>query len=162
MLIDFSTVHSLELIQNLQNAKSTDCLFGLLNNTLTAMGARLLRSNILQPLTDVGTLNARLDALQEFTQHEEMFFQARQALKPFLDMDRVLTALIAIPVKPSLKNSEQAINNIIILKQSLSCVRPVYESLVLARSRLLVAIRDVCLPCFSFFFLLTARYGGCV
>lgn len=93
MLIDFSTVHSLELIQNLQNAKSADCLFGLLNNTLTAMGARLLRSNVLQPLTDVSTLNARLDALEEFTQHEEMFFQTRQALKPFLDMDRLLTAV---------------------------------------------------------------------
>lgn len=93
MLIDFSTVHSLELIQNLQNSKSTECLFGLLNNTLTAMGARLLRSNILQPLTDISTLNARLDALEEFTQHEEMFFQTRQALKPFLDMDRLLTAV---------------------------------------------------------------------
>lgn len=93
MLIDFSTVHSLELIQNLQNAKSADCLFGLLNNTLTAMGARLLRSNVLQPLTDVSTLNARLDALEEFTQHEEMFFQTRQALKQFLDMDRLLTAV---------------------------------------------------------------------
>ncbi|KAL0637754.1 MutS protein msh4 [Maublancomyces gigas] len=144
MLIDFSAVHSLELIQNLQNAKSADCLFGLLNNTLTAMGARLLRSNVLQPLTDVSTLNARLDALEEFTQHEEMFFQTRQALKPFLDMDRLLTALITIPVKPSLKHSEQSVNNIIILKQTLSCVIPVYESLASARSELLVVIRTLC------------------
>ncbi|RPA93986.1 hypothetical protein L873DRAFT_1837804 [Choiromyces venosus 120613-1] len=144
MLIDFSTVHSLELIQNLQNPKSTDCLFGLLNNTLTAMGARLLRASILQPLTDLSTLNARLDAVEEFTQHEEMFFQARQALKPFLDMDRLLTALITMPVKPSLKHSEQAINNIIILKQSLSFIAPVYDSLGSARSWLLVSIRNLC------------------
>lgn len=39
MLIDFSTVHSLELIQNFTNPKSMDSLFGLLNNTNTAMGA---------------------------------------------------------------------------------------------------------------------------
>lgn len=102
MLIDFSTVHSLELIQNLQNSKSNECLFGLLNNTLTAMGARLLRSNVLQPLTDVSTINARLDALEEFTEHEEMFFQTRQALKPFLDMDRLLTAVwLCILIKQS-------------------------------------------------------------
>ncbi|KAH8147392.1 uncharacterized protein LAJ45_08548 [Morchella importuna] len=144
MLIDFSTVHSLELIQNLQNAKSTECLFGLLNNTLTPMGARLLRSNVLQPLTNVSTLNARLDALEEFTQHEDMFFQARQALKPFLDMDRLLTSLITIPVKPSLKHSEQSINNIIVLKQVLFCIAPVRESLVSGRSELLMAIRDLC------------------
>ena len=94
MLIDFSTVHSLELIQNLQDPKSPDCLFGLLDNTLTAMGARLLRASILQPLTDLSTLNARLDSVEEFTQHEEMFSQARQALKPVLDMDRLLTAVL--------------------------------------------------------------------
>ncbi|KAL7268484.1 MutS protein msh4 [Rhizina undulata] len=96
MLIDFSTVYSLELIQNIQSANSTNCLFGLLNNTLTAMGARLLRSNILQPLTDLSTINSRLDALEEFTQHEEMFFQTRMALKPILDIDRLLTALCNI------------------------------------------------------------------
>jgi DNA mismatch repair protein MSH4 len=93
MLIDFTTVHSLELIQNLQNPKSTDCLFGLLNNTNSAMGARFLRTNILQPLTDVPTLNSRLDAVEEFTQHEQMFFQVKDALKGFLDMDRICTAV---------------------------------------------------------------------
>lgn len=93
MLIDFTTVHSLELIQNLQNPKSTDCLFGLLNNTSSAMGARFLRTNILQPLTDVLTLNSRLDAVEEFTQNEQMFFQVKDALKSFLDMDRICTAV---------------------------------------------------------------------
>ncbi|PUU80668.1 DNA mismatch repair protein MutS [Tuber borchii] len=146
MLIDFSTVHSLELIQNLQDPKSPDCLFGLLDNTVTAMGARLLRASILQPLTDLSTLNARLDSVEEFTQHEDMFSQARQALKPVLDMDRLLTALITMPVKPSLKHSEQAINNIIILKQSLSSIAPVYDSLGSARSWLLVSIRNICEP----------------
>jgi DNA mismatch repair protein MSH4 len=162
MLMDFSTVRSLELIQNLQNPKSTDCLFGLLNNTLTAMGARLLRSTVLQPLTNVDTLEARLDALEEFTQHEEMFFQARSAVKAFLDMDRVLTALITIPVKPSLKHSEQAINNIIMLKQTLSCIPPVYESLGLARSSLLVAIREVYIMlCWFFLFFFCNQLLGC-
>ena len=48
-----------------------------------------------------------------------------------------------MPVKPSLKHSEQAINNIIILKQSLSSIAPVYDSLGSARSWLLVSIRNV-------------------
>ncbi|KAI9772292.1 MAG: MutS protein msh4 [Geoglossum simile] len=78
MMIDPSTIYSLELIQNLQNPMSTDCLFGLLNQTLTPMGSRLLRSNILQPLTEIETLEARLDALEELTTNEEMFFGTRQ------------------------------------------------------------------------------------
>jgi DNA mismatch repair protein MSH4 len=120
MMIDPSTIYSLELIQNLHNPMSTDCLFGLLNQTLTPMGSRLLRSNILQPLTETETLEARLDALEELTTNEEMFFSTRQgrpsllaggietcvleryidfifpALKPFLDMDRLLTAVSVI------------------------------------------------------------------
>ena len=78
MTIDLSTIRSLELIQNLQNPKSKDCLFGLLNQTLTPMGARLLRSNLLQPLTEKRFLEARYDALEELANHEEMFFSVRQ------------------------------------------------------------------------------------
>ena len=80
MMIDLSTIHSMELIQNLQNAKSKDCLFGLLNHTLTPMGSRLLRSNILQPLTEEDVLGKRYDALEELTTKEEMFFATRQGL----------------------------------------------------------------------------------
>jgi DNA mismatch repair ATPase MutS len=39
-------------------------LFGFLNHTATACGARLLRTNLLQPLTDITTLELRLDSLQ--------------------------------------------------------------------------------------------------
>lgn len=80
MLIDLSTIVSLELIQNLQNAKSKDCLFGILNETLTPMGLRFLRSNILQPSTDVLKLNERYEALGELTLKEEMFFEVKQGM----------------------------------------------------------------------------------
>lgn len=78
MLIDLAAIVSLELIQNLQNAKSKDCLFGLLNQTLTAMGSRLLRSNILQPSTEESKLSGRYDAIEELSTNEEMFFCVRQ------------------------------------------------------------------------------------
>ncbi len=78
MMVDLSTIHSLELIQNLQNAKSRDCLYGLLNQTMTPMGARLLKSNVLQPLTDANTLERRYDALGELATKEDVFFAVRQ------------------------------------------------------------------------------------
>lgn len=81
-MIDLSTIVSLELIQNLQNSKSKDCLFGLLNETLTPMGSRLLRSNILQPSTEPSKLSARYDAIDELATKEEMFYSVRQGLCP--------------------------------------------------------------------------------
>lgn len=80
MLIDLSTIVSLELIQNLQNARSKDCLFGILNETLTPMGSRFLRSNILQPSTDAEKLNERYEALGELALKDEMFFAVRQGM----------------------------------------------------------------------------------
>lgn len=113
MMIDLATMRALELIQNLQNAKSRDCLFGLLNQTLTPMGSRVLKSSVLQPSTDRDVLEKRWDALYELTIKEDVFFAIRQgnirispdyraispllklviALKAFVDVDRVLTAV---------------------------------------------------------------------
>ncbi|KAK6438801.1 MutS protein msh4, partial [Oleoguttula sp. CCFEE 5521] len=144
MMIDLSTMKALELVQNLTNAKSKDCLFGLLNATQTPMGGRLLRSNILQPLTDRDTLGTRYDALEELSTKEEMFFAVRQALKPFLDVDRILTQLILVPSQPSLRDTEQAVNNVIMLKQFTSLIRPVFEALLGSRSSMLLEVRNLC------------------
>jgi DNA mismatch repair protein MSH4 len=78
MMIDLSTIQSLELIQNVQDAKSKDCLFGMMNGTLTPMGSRLLRSSILQPSTQADVLAQRYDALDELSNNEDMFLQIRQ------------------------------------------------------------------------------------
>lgn len=84
MMIDLSTIHSLELIQNLQHAKSKECLFGILNQTLTAMGGRLLKSNVLQPLTDITELENRYDAVGELSRKGDMFFAVRQGIFPLI------------------------------------------------------------------------------
>ena len=77
MMIDLSTMASLELIQNLQNTKSKECLLGLLNETVTPMGTRFLRSNILQPSTDPEKIRKRQEALTELASKENMFFGVR-------------------------------------------------------------------------------------
>ncbi|KAK2819998.1 hypothetical protein FQN49_007821, partial [Arthroderma sp. PD_2] len=146
MMIDLATIVSLELIQNLQNSKSRDCLFGLLNETLTPMGSRLLRSNVLQPSTECAKLTTRYDAVEELSTNEGMFFAIRQALKSFVDSDRVLTSLTVVPTKPSFSFAEQSINNVIMLKTFVSSIKPVYEALTGARSSLLETIRNLCLP----------------
>ncbi|CAI6341707.1 unnamed protein product [Periconia digitata] len=146
MLIDVSTIYSLELVQNLQSPKSRDCLFGLLNETQTPMGSRMLRSNVLQPLTDAETINRRYDAVDELQVKEHMFYATRGAMKNFVDADKVLTALIIIPRKPSIHTTEQSINHIIMLKAFMLSIATVYEALSGARSSMLATIRDICAP----------------
>lgn len=84
MSIDLSTIVSLELIQNIHNAKSKDSLYGLLNETLTPMGARLLRANILQPSTEEPKLQARYDAVEDLSTKEDMFVSVRQGSRIIL------------------------------------------------------------------------------
>ncbi|KAF2098960.1 hypothetical protein NA57DRAFT_39496 [Rhizodiscina lignyota] len=146
MMIDVATIRSLELIQNLQNPKSRDCLFGLLNETSTHMGARLLRSNILQPSTDQPTLATRYDAVEELASKEEMFYATRQALKNLPDVDRILTTLIIVPNEHDVTHAEQDINRIIMLKEFVERIRPVYEALSGSESEVLKQIRSLCLP----------------
>ena len=80
-MIDLSTIQALELIQNIQNAKSKDCLYGLLNQTMTPMGARLLKNNVLQPLIERKDLEERYGAIEELAAKEEVFFAVQQGTK---------------------------------------------------------------------------------
>jgi len=51
--------------------------------------------------------------------------------------------LIVIPTKPSVQHTEQAINQVIMLKQFVNSVKPIYEALAGARSAILNQIREV-------------------
>ncbi|KAH1554878.1 hypothetical protein KXV92_006678 [Aspergillus fumigatus] len=146
MSMDLSTIVSLELIQNLQNAKSEDSLLGLLNETLTPMGARLLRANILQPCTEKSKLLARYDAVEDLSTKEDMFISVRQALKGFIDADKVLTSLILAPTKRTFQYVEQSVNNVIMLKTYVSSINSIYKALATAQSSLLMTIRELCGP----------------
>ncbi|GJN07432.1 hypothetical protein PR202_ga25264 [Eleusine coracana subsp. coracana] len=68
MNIDSTSVQTLEIIDPLHTelwgtSNKKKSLFQMLKATKTTGGARLLRANLLQPLKDIQTINARLDCL---------------------------------------------------------------------------------------------------
>ncbi|GKA68667.1 DNA mismatch repair protein MSH4 [Tanacetum coccineum] len=87
---------NLELIDPLHStllgtSNKKTSLFEILKTTRTAGGTRLLRANLLQPLKDMQTINARLDCLDELMTNEQLFFGLSQALRKFpKETDRVL------------------------------------------------------------------------
>ncbi|KAL7809729.1 DNA mismatch repair protein [Trichoderma gracile] len=147
MMIDISAMQSLEVMRNLKSAKSKECLFGLLNHTLTPMGSRVLRNNMLQPPTDFdGFIKTRYDALEEMVTNEEMFHEVRKALKLFHDVEKTLTKLVTIRNTTGVFAVEEQITHILMIKSFLESVPELYRALHPAKSDLLIKIRNLCRP----------------
>ncbi|XP_063952097.1 mutS protein homolog 4-like [Lytechinus pictus] len=134
--MDAVTARNLELVQNRKDPKSDHTLFGVLNYTKTMGGARLMRSNILQPPLNEETIKLRLDVVTELTESEELFYNLQSVLSRFIDVDHLLSLCVQIPKEESVKSSEQKITNIIYLKHTLELVEPLRLALHSAKSKL--------------------------
>ena len=108
MAIDRTTASSLELMQNTRQATSTtSTLFGILNNTLTPQGHRLLRTTLLQPSTDQQEITKRYDAVEELSSDEELFGKLREGLKGLqrLDFERIIVWVCSSSIHYLLPNA---------------------------------------------------------
>ena len=90
MVIDSSSRRNLELTEALREKVKRGSLLWVLDKTKTAMGARMLRSFIEQPLIDEDSINRRLDALEEINSREMDREEIREYLNPLYDMERLI------------------------------------------------------------------------
>ena len=65
MLLDSATRRNLELTETLREKQKRGSLLWVLDKTKTAMGGRMLRSDLEQPLIDRKEMEKRLDAVEE-------------------------------------------------------------------------------------------------
>ncbi|MCS6835157.1 MAG: DNA mismatch repair protein MutS [Anaerolineae bacterium] len=100
MVLDPFTRRNLELTQTLRGGMVKGSLLGVLDHTVTAMGARLLRAWMAQPLLELGRLNARLDAVEALTRQEALRQELAQLLKSVDDLERLNTRLQIGKVSP--------------------------------------------------------------
>ncbi|XP_048047633.1 mutS protein homolog 4 isoform X2 [Megalobrama amblycephala] len=138
-MIDTISASNLELVVNQRDHRSEHTLFGVLNYTKTAGGERRLRSNILEPLLDVVTINSRLDTIQELLQNEELFFGLKTAISHFLDIDELLSALVQVPKQETVPVAEAKITQVIQLKHILELVPSLKTVLQPSKTTLLKA-----------------------
>ncbi|XP_077981944.1 mutS protein homolog 4-like [Glandiceps talaboti] len=129
MMIDMATASNLELIRNAGDVKSEHTLYGVMNYTKTPVGARMLRSNILQPPCDLETITLRQDCVTELTENEEMFYNLQSVLSRFLDVDHLLSLCVQIPKHETIKTADSRITCIIYLKHTLELVEPLQAAL---------------------------------
>jgi DNA mismatch repair protein MutS len=92
MAIDATTRASLE-IERSQRGTREGSLLGVIDQTRTAAGGRLLAERLARPLLDIAAINGRLDAIGAFLAHEDLRRDVREALSLAPDLSRALSRL---------------------------------------------------------------------
>ena len=94
MVLDAVTVRNLELVEPLfaadAGAQAQPTLLGVLDQSLTGMGGRLLRQRLLRPSMDRPKIEQRLDAVGELLQQTILRAELRKQLGGILDIERLL------------------------------------------------------------------------
>ncbi len=93
MLLDRSTRRNLELCETMREKAKRGSLFWVLDKTRTAMGARMLRGAIEQPLLDIREINARLDTVEALNDNVMNREELREYLGPIYDLERLISKI---------------------------------------------------------------------
>ena len=93
MILDSSTRRNLELTETLRDKEKRGSLLWVLDKTKTAMGARLLRTYIEQPLIRKDRIEERLDAIEQLNREAITREELREYLNPIYDLERLMTRI---------------------------------------------------------------------
>ena len=91
MIIDSSSRRNLELCETLRDKQKKGSLLWVLDKTKTAMGARMLRNMVEQPLVDKKKIEERYDAITTLTNQTIVREELREYLNPIYDLERLMT-----------------------------------------------------------------------
>jgi DNA mismatch repair protein MutS len=89
LTLDESTRANLELFATLIGGHKEGALFGILDETRTSMGGRLLRRWLAAPLVDVAQIRRRHDAVEWLVEHAALRAELRLELAEIYDLERL-------------------------------------------------------------------------
>ncbi|MFC3024773.1 DNA mismatch repair protein MutS [Vibrio zhugei] len=121
VILDAATRRNLELTQNLSGGVD-NTLAEVLDHCATAMGSRMLKRWIHQPMRHIEALNQRLDAIAEFKE-TGLFSDIQPVLKSIGDIERILARLALRSARPRdlarLRNALQQLDELSEITQDL-------------------------------------------
>ena len=130
MYIDRKSALNLELVRNRRTGNKQDSLFGVMNNTKTTVGAALLRKNLLNPCTDITTINLRLNVVESFLRCNRIYADVASFLGKFPEFERMLSGLVTKPKTITAKTAKIGIDTLIYLKSTLQIAPLLAQSLL--------------------------------
>lgn len=128
LVLDAVTVRNLELVQTPSGHKRARALIDVIDETMTNMGARLLRSWLLRPSIRRGEIEARQQAVQDLLDSQIKRDRLRARLKLIADLERLTGRLNMNIASP---------RDVLALRRSLDEVPQIKETLSDAGSSLL-------------------------
>lgn len=133
MVIDSSSRRNLELVETLREKQKRGSLLWVLDKTKTAMGARMLRSFVEQPLIDADAINERLDAVTELNMQAMLREEIREYLNSVYDLERLVSRISYRSANP---------RDLLAFKMSLEMIPHIKNLLANFTSPLLVRINE--------------------
>ena len=112
MFLDATTQRNLELTHNLNEGSSEGSLLSILDETITPMGGRFLRSSITKPLIHIHEIKKRQDAVEYLLDDYELLEELRTSLRKIQDIERLSSRVLSkianardlISIKTSIAN----------------------------------------------------------
>ena len=133
MIIDSSTRRNLELVETMREKQKKGSLLWVLDKTKTAMGARLLRNMIEQPLLIKDDIVARQKAITEFINNYVDCAELREYLNPVYDLERLVGRISTKSASP---------RDLIAFKGSIAMLPPIKKLLASFKSSLIKSIYE--------------------
>lgn len=131
--LDPTTIRNLEIFEHIGDAGRGGTLFALLNKTQTAMGARLLKRYLAEPLLDLETIRKRHEAVGELLRDAEMRSRLRDLLHACSDLERLAGRVALGTATP---------RDVFLLGSGLKIIPVLREALANAKSSVLLQLRD--------------------
>ena len=135
MIIDSFTRRNLELVETMREKQKRGSLLWVLDKTKTAMGARLLRNMIEQPLLIIDDIKKRQQAVGEFIDNFITREELREYLNPVYDLERLIGRISTKTAGPrelvAFKGSLRMLPHIknLLVSMQTPLIREIYEEL---------------------------------
>ena len=144
LILDKATQASLELVETLRTRRQDATLLGVLDATVTPMGARLFRQMVLYPLRDVARIQRRQDAVAELVGQGLLRDEVRAGLKNVHDIERIASKVVYRRANPrDLVGLKQSAAALPALKQRLAACASAHLAEIHADLDTLDDIRDL-------------------
>ena len=100
LYLDSFTIRNLELLETMRDKDKIGSLFNVINKTKTAIGGRLLKKYLLQPLKNIEDIKYRQDAISDLYNSYVDVNELNENLKEVYDLDRLLTRMMLRTINP--------------------------------------------------------------
>lgn len=114
LVLDRISQRNLELVEPIFTGEKNNTLLSVMDETVTPMGARMLREWLLRPLNNLHDILERQDAVEDLFSHPMLLGELREMLAAIRDIERTITRLAV--------GSNASARDLLVLKRGLEMV----------------------------------------